>query len=845
MSFSQGPVIESMKALGLQSNTDGVCAGTVALYTAYGIQGKEKEYVQLITRIAQPDYAEKANKLKEKIAHFAKQFAQKRELLREPVRITRNKIIALKKQLVDLKKDEKIAQQRIDAITDELNQLHAVLLIQIREREAKEMDLETNENYLTTKDREILETFPFIEWIDLTFQANEYQSFVGSYISQHNIQSALDTLFLDSSHKAEQVYIESTLFNEEEFTVYLNNLAKTWEGLKEKNLYMIIDGPQHRIGLKYDIDKKAWILSDPNQLPPFELKAETVTEIRKAAAPKTELNSQTYIRMNVYIFSDAHSPSLAASKEALSKFKESHIITPDMLERKSIKNDSTLRKNAIITGDIETLQKIIDQKADINQSITDKYESSAIHEAARLGYLSLFKMLKKNGANLTLLGTLGTPAHIAAKHGHVPILQELIDAKIDINNPDEKGTTLVHIAAEAGHNSVMQWLSESKDASINFNKPDRSGQTPIYLATKNGHRDMVNLLITKGVKLTSFEIQRLALEAAEKGHIPVIKLLIEHGLNIYQYKSTEGETLAHIAAKANQVSMIQFFAEQKVNLYEKNKTGETPIYIAATKGNAAIVKALIDNANDSILFIPHSPSGETLMTAAVKNGHVSVVRVLAEKDPLLLFHKNQQNKSPIDMAKSQLKSPCALIYKDFLLDSWIFLPKEANPAYIITKNGLYYGDKSKELLIEITQDKKQLEELNRALRLPETIELKEEERHRMLLPILQPEQLEKIASIAGHAFGTEMVAILESLQPAKEEKNESIPSAIEKKDELSDPLKLAESDPDTAQTLAFQAAKQGNADIIKTLAEKKLININEVKKGDLFENTLACVATEN
>ena len=89
-----------------------------------------------------------------------------------------------------------------------------------------------------------------------------------------------------------------------------------------------------------------------------------------------------------------------------------------------------------------------------------------------------------------------TPIHIAAKFGHLPIVQYLIEKQNvdeDINGKYEK--TALHYACEKGHYDIVKYLI-SKGANINLQ--DQYERTPLHYAYINDHDDIAKYLISNG-----------------------------------------------------------------------------------------------------------------------------------------------------------------------------------------------------------------------------------------------------------------------------------------------------------------------------------------------------------
>jgi ankyrin repeat protein len=827
-------VINALHGLNLKGNKGGVCAGIALLYVIYASQNKDEDYRRLMDRIASDDYLKKVIRLKEKIQNAANEIRSKKENIRQPVADTRQQIVTLTKSLTELKKPHIM---HINTLSEELHNLNLKLLTQIRERKTHEYDLETKENYLTVEEREILDTFPFLEWIDITHQPQEYEPFAMELLRQTNIQELLDLLQSESPHKSEVVYTDSKIYDEIELKNYLNDLANTFQLLKEKHLPIIIDSRIHRVGLKYEAKKEVWRLEDPNFS--REVKKEDIaSELIKAVFDdKPNKLDKVYTVFNLYIISSSHSPSLQATKYALAIFKKNHKIASDMLERETASR-MTLEDVVQRAGDVDAIKQIIEFKKDFYQSAKAQ---SFIYFAALRGYTQMFTWLKQNGVSLEQKDKNELNIfEMTATYGRISILKELKDDKFDINGIyGQDGARLTHIAASQGRDSFLRFIADSKPPA-DFKILDSKGRNPLFYAAYNGNLTTVHYL--QEVHQLTFkkrDIKDVGFNAARNGDIDILKLLIKQGLDL-NVKNYFSETLVHVAIRANQPEMVNYLIALNPSIiYQTTCSKDIPIFQAARLGHASIVQSLTQLRGYTLS--KHPLTNDTLATFTVKQGFISVLKVLAE-DKLLLSLENDHQMTPIQVATKQSNHNCSLIFMSYYYS--VSQLEEKNVAYIITTSKFYYVNKIENKSISIPLLPETLKQLKKAFQ-AEKIELKENEKSRVLVSELESKELELITNISGHGFGSQMIKALESLlkQPEKDEKQIQLDlmSSANKGDQPSIKKLLEEFTP---LELVFIAAASGHEAIIKILAEQQLIDVNDTRDDDISQNTLACIAAD-
>jgi ankyrin repeat protein len=123
-----------------------------------------------------------------------------------------------------------------------------------------------------------------------------------------------------------------------------------------------------------------------------------------------------------------------------------------------------------------------------------------IRGAIKSGQLDTLKdLLEKEPEMLTWVTPFGTWLHIAAAHGHLEIIEYLINAGIDTNAQGGTfSTNALERAATKGHLDIVEYLI-NQNVKIDTSEPDRN---PLFAAIYGGHLDIVKYLVQNGIDIT-------------------------------------------------------------------------------------------------------------------------------------------------------------------------------------------------------------------------------------------------------------------------------------------------------------------------------------------------------
>ncbi|KAF8973449.1 hypothetical protein BGZ46_009844 [Entomortierella lignicola] len=124
-----------------------------------------------------------------------------------------------------------------------------------------------------------------------------------------------------------------------------------------------------------------------------------------------------------------------------------------------------------------------------------------------------------------------TPLMMAARHGHVEIVEALIRLGHDSHelSRDPSKNNILHIAAEHGHQAIFEVYATTFPRSVEMS--NKQGWTPLTAAARYGAFSMVEILLHLGADLNHRDEEGSTPlhHAAAYGHLQTITLLIEKG----------------------------------------------------------------------------------------------------------------------------------------------------------------------------------------------------------------------------------------------------------------------------------------------------------------------------
>lgn len=170
-------------------------------------------------------------------------------------------------------------------------------------------------------------------------------------------------------------------------------------------------------------------------------------------------------------------------------------------------NGDTPLHEACLSGETTIVEMILEklkQSGTVNLLLPNDKELTPLHIACREGYVDIVKLLLKYGFHQRERlveardNEQGTPLHLACENGqegNEVIVQTLLLNNANIFAVMEDGLTPMHVAARYGHVNVMDMLNTSGE--LIFEEVDDDDRTPLHCAAESNQKDMVKYLLEK------------------------------------------------------------------------------------------------------------------------------------------------------------------------------------------------------------------------------------------------------------------------------------------------------------------------------------------------------------
>ncbi len=243
--------------------------------------------------------------------------------------------------------------------------------------------------------------------------------------------------------------------------------------------------------------------------------------------------------------------------------------------------------------------------------------------------------------------------HIAARNGHIPIMDYLLGKGDKIDFPSAGGYTPLMLAAYGGHLEATGFLLD-KGADKDYIN-DKMGVSVVGLTITRALQTcdvaIAQMLIERGAKFdvnapNRFGITHLAMAVQFKCEDGV-KLLIGRGADV-TIPARQGSTPLHLASINGATEIAQLLVASGADVNARDEKGLAPLRGAIEKGHANIVKLLLSNKAD--WNVKDTADDKSYLHIAALSGHTDILLALLENN-LDVDAKDADGRTPLSYAR--------------------------------------------------------------------------------------------------------------------------------------------------------------------------------------------------
>ena len=322
---------------------------------------------------------------------------------------------------------------------------------------------------------------------------------------------------------------------------------------------------------------------------------------------------------------------------------------------------------AAVEGHDAIVELLLDHNADPGAKNTTY--RTPLQEAIGFGHELVARTLIKRGAPIDDQGDEAwTPLHQTSDNlgdhpGRAAIAKLLLDggAHIDAVTADtsiwgdeihQRCTPLLLAASRNAIENVALLIERGAD----LRACKKGGETAIHVAAMEGHIVIVRMLLDADVEVDirdRLKDETPLLKAARRDHLPVLQLLRERGADL-RARNRGGEMAIHLAALNGHVNVIRMMLDSGVEVDIRDPGwNETALHKAASQDQERATHLLLENGADprAVNKLGRDVLQHTM--AVQENGNPEIMRLLKERLDVLRTIDEKKRQKGLEELKEQ------------------------------------------------------------------------------------------------------------------------------------------------------------------------------------------------
>uniref|UniRef100_A0A7N6C151 Ankyrin repeat domain 52 n=1 Tax=Anabas testudineus TaxID=64144 RepID=A0A7N6C151_ANATE len=288
---------------------------------------------------------------------------------------------------------------------------------------------------------------------------------------------------------------------------------------------------------------------------------------------------------------------------------------------------------AAACGNKQHLELLLEISFNCLEEVESNIPVSPLHLAAYYGHCEALCLLCETLVSLDVRDIEGrTALHLAARRGFVSCVEVLLKHQASYTLKEHKHKwTALHVAAAEGHVDCLLLLVNGDQSANVIDSSDTQGQTALMMAALGGHTDCVHILLEKGAKADAADRKGFTAlhRAAVLGSEDCVSALLEHGASAL-CRDSQGRTPLHLAASRGHAKLLHSLikAALKADPLDSllDHRGYTPTHWASYQGHEGCLKILLENK----LFSNQEGNLFTPLHCALVNGHDDAAELLVK-----------------------------------------------------------------------------------------------------------------------------------------------------------------------------------------------------------------------
>ncbi|XP_075776642.1 transient receptor potential cation channel subfamily A member 1 [Pelodiscus sinensis] len=201
-----------------------------------------------------------------------------------------------------------------------------------------------------------------------------------------------------------------------------------------------------------------------------------------------------------------------------------------------------------------------------------------------------------------------TPLHYACRQGVPFSVNSLLDLNVSVYSKSRDKKSPLHFAASYGRINTCQQLLRGMNDTRLLNEGDKKGMTPLHLAAQNGHEKVVQFLLKKGALfLCDYKGWTALHHAAFGGYTRTMQIILDTNVKSTDRVDEEGNTALHLAAKEGHAKAVRLLLDCGAKII-LNKASASFFHEAIHNRRKDVVSAVILNKRweEAVTTFSHS-----------------------------------------------------------------------------------------------------------------------------------------------------------------------------------------------------------------------------------------------